>query len=390
MNFKKSKGMTEKPKRQVRLPILSVIIISSVLVITMVVIFTSQLIEKQVNRISADNVATTTIKTVEKNNNKYAELLHSVNFVGTALVVKNNKVVYFEGNGYSNYQAGWTNNIKSIYQINGVQNSITAVMLMKLIQNHKAKLSDPILKYYPKIIGGQNITLLDMLQMRSGLSSRLAPQKSMTDNDVLNYYVDNIRYSTSEMNVWRYSEVNYNLLAGVIEKITGKSYESNFNTEIKNYLGLKQTGFIYNDFSKQKYSTLGYANKSSNKHIVNYHNVQSRTKGQAHSAIGSGNMYMSAADLYTLESAIARGKIISKGNLAVLRQTSKSRPHYNGGVYSTKNSYYTGGGGYGYETYFKMDKSGKTGVVLMSNYYQKNSPIEYVANKIFSSVDSKK
>ncbi len=72
--------MTEKPKRQVRLPILSVIIISSVLVITMVVIFTSQLIEKQVNRISADNVATTTIKTVEKNNNKYAELLHSVNF----------------------------------------------------------------------------------------------------------------------------------------------------------------------------------------------------------------------------------------------------------------------------------------------------------------------
>lgn len=390
MNFKKTKGMTEKPKRQVRLPILSVIIISSVLVITMVVIFTSQLIEKQVNRVSADNVATATIKTVEKNNNKYAELLHSVNFVGTALVVKNDKVVYFEGNGYSNYQTGWTNNIKSIYQINGVQNSITAVMLMKLIQNHKAKLSDPISKYYPKIVGGQNITLLDMLQMRSGLSSRLAPQKSMNDDDVLNYYVDNIRYSTSEMNVWRYSEVNYNLLAGVIEKITGKSYENNFNTEIKDYLGLKQTGFIYNDFSKQKYSTIGYANKSSNKHIVNYQNVQGRTKGQAHSAIGSGNMYMSAADLYTVESAIARGKIISKGNLAVLRQTSKSRPYYNGGVYSTKNSYYTGGGGYGYETYFKMDKSGKTGVVLMSNYYQKNSPIEYVANKIFSSVDSNK
>lgn len=390
MNFKNNKGMAGKTKRQIRLPILSLTIVGSVLVVTMIIIFVSQLVEKQINRVNADNVTTATIKKKEKNNNEYAELLHSVNFVGTALVVKNDKVVYFEGNGYSNYQAGWTNNIKSIYQINGVQNSITAVLLMKLIQNHKAKLSDPISKYFPKIVGGQNITLLDMLQMRSGLSSKLAPQKSMTDDDVLNYYVDNIRYNTSEMNVWRYSEVNYNLLAGVIEKITGKSYESNFNTEIKNYLGLKQTGFIYDGFSKQKYSTIGYANKNSNKHVVNYQNVQNRTKGQALSALGTGNIYMSAADLYTVESAIARGKIISKGSLAVLRQTDKNTPHYNGGVYSIKNAYYTGGGGYGYDTYFKMDKSGKTGVVLMSNYYQKNSPIEYAANKIFNSIDSKK
>ncbi|ASG78868.1 serine hydrolase domain-containing protein [Lactiplantibacillus pentosus] len=390
MNFKKLKGMTGKPNRQIRLPVLSVIIIISVLIVTMIVILITQFTQKQINRVSADNVTMTTIKKSEKNNNKYAKLLHSVNFVGTALVVKNNKVVYFEGNGYSNYQAGWTNNIKSIYQINGVQNSMTAVLLMKLVQEHKAKLSDPISKYYPKIVGGQNITLLDMLQMRSGLSSRLAPQKSTTDNDVLNYYVDNIRYNTSEMDVWRYSEVNYNLLAGVIEKVTGKSYEDVFNTEIKNYLGLQQTGFIYDGFSKQKYSTIGYANKSSDSHIVNYRNIQTRTKGQAYSALGTGNIYMSAADLYTVESAISRGKIISKNSLAVLRQADKNKPHYNGGVYSTRNTYYAGGGGYGYETYFKMDKSGRTGVILMSNYYQKNSPIEYVANKLFSDVYHKK
>ena len=370
-----------KSKRRLKTPIVCFLLVGIVFLVSALIILLG-------SRNGNKKAYTTSLNISMKQTNdpKIDKLLSKYNFVGTALIVKKGKVEYYAGKGYSNASALWTDNGATIYQINSIQKSLTAVLLMKLVEQHKVKLSDLISKYYPNINGGEYVTIKDMLQMRSGLSITTAPKKAKTDQQVLNYYQKNIRFTLSELGEWRYSEVNYSLLAGVISQASGMSYEKYFNKEIINYLNLKSTGFVYNDFSKKKYTTLGYANRQQDGSGVNYKHVSKQTKSEMRAALGTGNVYMNAKDLFITESAINQGKIISKFSLKLLRSRPETRPFYSGGLYNTKDSVYARGGGYGYETYFRMNNKGNTGVVLLSNYYQENSAIQYLANKIFKKI----
>jgi D-alanyl-D-alanine carboxypeptidase len=110
--------------------------------------------------------------------------------------------------------------------------TMTAAVIMQLAQENNLSLDDPISKYIPEVPNGDNITIAQLLEMRSGLYN-------YTNDPVISATID-----TDPVKVWtpaellaiafahppnfppgtkyEYNNTNYALLGVVIEKLDGK------------------------------------------------------------------------------------------------------------------------------------------------------------------------
>ncbi len=329
-------------------------------------------LSRKVNRMtfSKDQSATTQITKVLK-------LSH---FVGTALVVKNNQVIYQKGFGYADHATSALNDPATKYQILSVQKSITAVGIMQLVEAGKVKLSDPISTYYPSITAGKNTTIRQMLDMTTGFWLNDGSTKPLSEAATVKYALKHLTYRPKKVGVFNYSSVNYLLLAGIIRQETGKSYQHFFTTHIIDKLGLQRTGFVVNGLGQA--GSKGY--QATAKQIKpTYAKRMPETKAQMHNELGTGQVYMSVGDLFKVESAILKGKLIPKTAVATLH-TRTATGEYGGGVYNISNGVRSHGIGYGYESDVHLSTNGKTGVILLSNYRRRAASIEIPANKLFS------
>ena len=110
--------------------------------------------------------------------------------------------------------------------------TMTAAVIMQLAQEGKLSLDDPVSKYVPGVPNGDNITIAELLEMRSGLynyteapevsaSSDRDPAKAWSPAEVLAIAFarpPNFAPGTA----FEYNNTNYVLLGLVAEKVDGK------------------------------------------------------------------------------------------------------------------------------------------------------------------------
>ncbi|WP_057770348.1 serine hydrolase domain-containing protein [Lactobacillus selangorensis] len=299
-------------------------------------------------------------KLTKADTKKIAGILNRSQFVGTALIVRNNKIIYQRGFGYADKAAGRKNNAKSLFQIASIQKSMTATLLMQLVDEGKVKFSDPISKYYPSIPHGNKITIRMMLDMHSGLFPGKAPTTMLTDKELVKYAVKHIKVHS--INLHSYQPINYTLLSGIIERKTGKTYHDLIQTEFLDPLHLGHTGFM-DTFDKEKDRTRAYEAIDP---LNYYKKVQTENYVQYNNQLGTGNVYTSVGDLFKIEQAITQGKIIPKSSVNKLRDTNGGQ--YGGGVYNFTDYFSSHGVEGGYDSGLTLSKDGENGVVLLSNH----------------------
>ncbi|KMO52516.1 beta-lactamase, partial [Lacticaseibacillus rhamnosus] len=147
--------------------------------------------------------------------------LQAAHFSGTVLMMRKGKVILNTGLGYADVDSGRLNGPETLYQIGSIQKGLTAVLLMKLVEQGKVRLSDPIGHYFTGIRTGKKVTLRMMLDMRSGLTLPRAQPAKLSDAGIVRWSIANLNYETPR---YDYQPVNFVLLAGVIEKVTGRLY----------------------------------------------------------------------------------------------------------------------------------------------------------------------
>ncbi|MGY5256259.1 serine hydrolase domain-containing protein [Lactiplantibacillus plantarum] len=322
----------------------------------------------------------TTFLNNKNTDEQVTKILNLSHFVGSALVVKDDHVVYNRAFGYANKAKNQRNKVNSKYQILSIQKSMTAVGIMQLVQAGKVKLTDPILKYYPTLKHGRQTTLRQMLDMTTGFRLKSGSKKFLPENQVIDFAAHNVFYYPDKNGINNYSSVNFLLLAGIIRKVTGQSYQHFFTTRFIDKLNLKETGFSIHGQGRN--ATTGYR-ALADQTIPNYDQTMPESKAQMANELGTGQVYMSTADLFTVESAILKGQLLSKKNVAILH-TRTATGEYGGGVYNMSNGIRSHGLGYGYESSVFLSPDGKTGVVLLSNYYRKAAGSQAAAQKIFT------
>ncbi|WP_261807335.1 serine hydrolase domain-containing protein [Lapidilactobacillus luobeiensis] len=293
---------------------------------------------------------------------KLEATLDENNFVGTGLLVRNGEVVALYSRGYADFQSKRLNTPNTTYQINSMQKCLTGFLVMKQVEAGKVALTDHLAKYFPQVPGSAQITLAQMMQMTSGLSmASMGSGAYESDADVLQRDLAQVQFSEANFGHANYQPVNFVLLAGIVEKVSGKSYRQLFQEQLIAPLGLKQTYFGY-EITPQQVVATGYTaigNQSS------YQEPTVLSSAQQHYELGTGQIFMSVLDCYRAVRAISAGKLLPAALTA--QQFQGGLNHYTGGMYNTEPFRSANGGGAGFCSTIHITPNGENAVVLLSN-----------------------
>lgn len=303
------------------------------------------------------------------------------NSSGTFLVIKNNQVVLMDN--YGNAKSYSDKPIDSTYMLGSVQKLVTATLLMTLIEKGKIDLDTTLDTYYPEIPNSKNITIDQMLSMTSGLILKEKLDSTKSKEESISYALKNVSYE--KQTKWHYSDVNFFLLAAIIEKITHTSYEQYFDETIKKPLNLEHSGF-YNDRQKESDFIPSYY-KEDDGTIKN--EPVSISESAYINELGTGNIYTSVSDLLTLIQAVIDGRVVSQ---ETLQKTLEKKPgpyfyDYKAGIYDRENNYYAHGVFRGYESTLFFNKDASDMVIFLSNVYEKDRSSIALTKELFLEIN---
>ena len=128
---------------------------------------------------------------------------------------------------------------------------MTAALIVLLAQDGKLKFSDPVSAYVPGVPNGENITVAELLKMRSGLYGYTAdpalsaamdadPTKVWTPQEVLDIAFRHPPQFAPDTS-YEYSNTNYAVLGLIAEKVGGSPLTQLFQDRLFGPVGLEQT-----------------------------------------------------------------------------------------------------------------------------------------------------
>lgn len=286
-----------------------------------------------------------------------------VRFSGTAILIKNNKIVDSYTSDWANINS--KNTLSTSYEIDSLQKVLTAGLVMMQVNKGTMKLTDKVNKFIPELPGAKDITIRDLLDMSSGLTLKKMSFSGddLSSAELLDDVVDNVKYDpiARKNKKWSYQPVNFVILSEILEEITGESYKQLFNQTYIKKLGLKQTKFAYENNERINCAS-GYMVKNDSEKVE-----QKPNGATIHSELGTGQVYMSAPDYYKVLSNLLNGKILGKNNATKLYLPGKAK--YQAGLYTSNKPFYrfANGYGYGFEDHVRISQDGKEAVVVFSN-----------------------
>ena len=149
-------------------------------------------------------------------------------FNGTVLVAAHGSVVFEKGYGYRDAEAKAPNDANTIFQLASVSKQFTAVTILKLVELRQLSLSERLSKFYPDFPKADSITIEQLLTHTSGIhdfESDNVTMTSATEATLIARFRDK-PYDFPPGKGWRYSNSGYSLLAFIIQKASGMSYEA--------------------------------------------------------------------------------------------------------------------------------------------------------------------
>lgn len=214
-------------------------------------------------------------------------------------------------NGFSNVLTKTVINEHTLFPISSFQKMFTGIILDHLIAEGKLSLNTRLNKFYPEIRFANRISIQNLLSHTSGIQSGdIFPVAPLTSEASQLSFNRHILKSTGIFK-WSYSSANYALLAGIIVKLTGKSYQANVDQYIIQPLGLKET-YFYNQLPANP--DLAYPE---NLNTILAQKVYLADIRRIVSAdYGSGDIFQSASDFYKVLIATENGTLLPKNRLA--------------------------------------------------------------------------
>ncbi len=138
-----------------------------------------------------------------------------------------------------------------ILRVGSVTKTFTAVIVLKLVEEGRLSLDDPMAKWFPDFPNGEAITIRHLLNHTSGIPEiipkvmmkSIIPSTYWKPEELVNIIAQD-ESSFRPRGTFEYSNTNYILLGIITEKITGKPFTQQLHEHIIDPLNLKNTYFI--------------------------------------------------------------------------------------------------------------------------------------------------
>ena len=227
------------------------------------------------------------------------------------LISRNGNPFYKKAFGMADIEHSIPLSTKNVFDIGSMSKQFTAVCILQLAETGKLNLNDDIKKYLPDYnTHGKNITIENCLNHTSGIPSFTELkgfdslyQKKLTVKE-RNDFFGNHDLLFEPGTDFSYSNSGYFLLALIIEKVSGMSYEDYTKTNIFDKAGMKSS---YSNISGNEIpmNAIGYDRGANAGYQITSDYEKSWT-------VGAGNIVSSTGDLLIWTDALNSGKIISK------------------------------------------------------------------------------
>ena len=178
-------------------------------------------------------------------------IMEQAGYQGIVHVTHQGQVVYEYAAG--NDDMGQPLTIESPMYLCSISKQFCAAAIVMLRDQGKLSLEDTLDKYFPEYTIGKDITLKELLTMRSGIVRDVDPVTKDPDSYV-GYTTEGLDALIFEwlfsqpLNFdpgtrFEYSNCNYMLLSFVVERVSGTSYEDFLRQNIFEPLGMDHSGF---------------------------------------------------------------------------------------------------------------------------------------------------
>ncbi|WP_159947138.1 serine hydrolase domain-containing protein [Polaribacter septentrionalilitoris] len=259
----------------------------------------------------------------KKVNHKLDSLIKRIHkrhdFHGAILVAKNKKIVYKNQIGYADFRKKIPIKEESTFQLASVSKQFTAVAIMLLAERNKLKITDTINTYFPDF-PYENITIKNLLNHTAGLPKYFWVAEHKWNKKVPPTNSDMMQLLTSS-NVGRffrpgrnfdYSNTAYFVLASIVEKISGTSFNNFLQKNIFEPLDMKNS-YVYSAVNDDVHQNQlkGFRLYRGWKHISIGNTVND-------AVVGDKNVYSTAEDLYKWTYGLNSGKLLSKESLDLM------------------------------------------------------------------------
>jgi len=232
------------------------------------------------------------------------------------IVVKDGQVLLRKAYGLANVELNVPLRPDSVMAIASLSKQFTAAAILKLVEQRKMALDDDITRFLPSYpTHGARITVEHLLTHTSGISglSETSDLRATTASDgkVIDLAADWVRDLPADAapgERWAYSNWGYNLLATIVEQVSGKSYADFLDEQIFGPLGMTHT--FYTDRRRViPLRAVGY--DTSGDTVMNV--LPSRSR--AYHPSGAGGLLSTVDDLATWNDALSRGRVLSRASL---------------------------------------------------------------------------
>lgn len=229
-------------------------------------------------------------------------------FQGVVLVAKGDSLLHHQAYGKYDLSTGASNQLGTQFLIGSLTKSVVAVAIMQLVEQGKIDLSAPIKQYIPELKSSiaDGVTVHHLLKQQSGLNQFIEDCTEIEVMDIsspeLIAIINKARSAFEPGKKFAYSNLNYNLLGILMERVTGLSYPDYMQQKVFAPLGLQATGI-------ERLSNIP-TNKAVGYRTMNgiFRPIQNVTSY----ALGTGDIYSTAADLFKWGQALHKGLLVSE------------------------------------------------------------------------------
>lgn len=182
-------------------------------------------------------------------------------------IVVDGKLIHTMSSGSINLAKNVEASQKSAYHIASMTKSITAMAIVKLRDNGKLKLDDPVSEYIPEAGNLQaltkdapSITIRDLLIHNAGFPEDNPwgdRQLGRTDEWLKSLFKEGISFSTATGTGYEYSNLGYATLGLIIKSVSGTTYQEYITENIFKPLGMNNTWWDYEDVPEDQLA-VGY------------------------------------------------------------------------------------------------------------------------------------
>ena len=229
---------------------------------------------------------------------------------GTVVAARGDEIAHCRGFGLADRAAKVAAGCDTAYDIMSMTKQFTAAAILKLEMMGKLRVSDPMSKFVGPVPDDKRaITVHHLLTHTSGLTDQLGGDyEALSREEMLDAALES-ELRSAPGTEYSYSNLGYSILAAIVEKASGTSYERFLASHLFEPAGMRHTGYVLPEWRPEQVAVEYDENGEPKGRPFDHPWAED---GPYWNLRGNGGMLSTAHDMFRWHVALRGEEILSK------------------------------------------------------------------------------